>query len=114
MVNRASEFCKPENVMVQICVGTLASAKGCSQLPEHRKFVRCENDFVYSEDEILSLVELYAKQVLWPDFDIAESREAFTARKVFLRVMIALSLWRRADNWTVPPGIFLCRTSLRI
>lgn len=49
------------DLVLDTCTATLATARACSQLSEHRHFVGCEKDFAFFQDLFLSLVEVYAK-----------------------------------------------------
>lgn len=100
-----SKFFKVKELVLHTCAGTLASAKVCLQLPEHCKLIECTNTSACFQYPLPSLVEVYAKQALIPDSDIAGSREASETRKELLKKMGELLARKRVESWTMPPGL---------
>lgn len=72
---------------------------------EQCRLVGCSEDSPRFQDALLWLVEIYVKQVVRSESDIARIEEAVTASKVFVEKMAPLSSWKTDNTWTVPDGL---------
>lgn len=60
MTDLVSKFTRAEALVLDRTVGTLAAAKVCLRLRDHRQFVGCEKVTGYFQNVLLSLAEVYA------------------------------------------------------
>lgn len=100
--------------MVDTCTGTLAATKACSQLPEHRRLLGSLKYSVCFQDDLPSQVEVYQKQALCLDTDVAGSVKAVEKSEVFVKEMAAPSQGEKLKAGLCRPELFLCRVLLRI
>lgn len=108
----ASYFLQTRDLVLDTCAGAIASAMACLQLLEQRRFVRREKNTACFQDELPSLVEVVAEQVLISELDISKSEEAAEKPKEFVKKMAALRSDRSVDSWTMPPRLDLLHTIL--
>lgn len=54
-------FYKAKELVVYTCAGTLATAKTCLQLPQHRCFVGFDMNLMFFEDSLPSVVKFFAR-----------------------------------------------------
>lgn len=73
-------------------------------------FVRCEEDYAYLKNALFFLVDMYAKLLLFLDYEIAGIGEAVETSKAFLKDMVVLSSGRRVDSWSLPLGLLPVKT----
>lgn len=109
MIHLVSRFCKVRELLLNTCDDALETAKGCLQLPKHRRSILCEKYYESVQHTQPSLVEEYARQVLSLATDIAGSEKADKISKVVLKWKGALGLWIWADSWTVSVGFVSVR-----
>lgn len=76
---------RARELVLDTCASTLATAKACFQMPERHRFVECDKDSFRVQHEVLSLLQVYEKYILNPDFNIAWCEIAVQASKMYLK-----------------------------
>lgn len=105
MMDIMSKFSRPEKLVVDTCAGTMSTAKACLALPQHGRFVGCEEYSMCSVKSLLSLVKVHAEQVLNLEPDLVGSDKAVEAYRVFIGAMDAILTRRRVGRWIVPDSL---------
>lgn len=77
--------------MLDKSTGTFMTALDCLQIPEYDSFVSCEKVSTCFQGVTLSLLNVYAKQVLSPESNRAESWETVEASKGAKADILALA-----------------------
>lgn len=112
MIELVSKFSKVEEQLMDTCPKTLTTAEASLQLSGHLRHFGCEKESSCFQDALPPLVELYANPALNPNSDITGSEVAAEARKVFVKVMVALA----SNIWLIAglcrPNLLLCRHPL--
>lgn len=93
VIDLVSRFCEAGELVLHHRVGSLASAKACSQLPEHYRLAGSGKYSSCSQNRLPSLLEVYAKQDFSPDFEITGS-EKFGEKCTLFVKSIAASMTR--------------------
>lgn len=85
------------------CAGTSAITGSYLHLPEYCLYVRCERYSASSQDDLSSLVDLYAKLALRVDSITTGKEEVDKSCKMFVKEIAALESRRPVDSWTLQP-----------
>lgn len=93
-----------EELVLSTYAGTSETANSCLRLHEHCWFVVREKDSMRLQNSLLTLMVVYAKRILSPYSNIANSEEALESSKAFLKERTVLTSKRRVYICTVPPG----------
>lgn len=107
------QVAQDKELLLDTCAGAFATKKACLQVPEHVSLSRCEKDSTSFQNVLLSMVEVYEKQILNPEFEIAGSEEAVETSEVFMKEIEAL-LSGKGLMAGVCHDLFLCRRLLYI
>lgn len=89
-MNIVFRFPKALEPVLDTCASTLATEKAPMQLPEHGRLVGYEKDYTRFLEVLPSLVEVYLKECLRLDSEVAGSEKAAKASMVCVKDMAAL------------------------
>lgn len=87
------------------CIETGLTAKACLLAPKHFKFFGCEADGFCLSKSMHSILEIFARQVLYNDSDINECEETQKATRKYLRGKASGKKTRQKDIWRTPRGL---------
>lgn len=89
---------KPAEHVLNTCDGTLATETVSFQVPERRMFVGCKEEYARFESTMQSIMELYVKQMLRSESDLALSEEAVVATNVIVEKSAAFASRGNVDR----------------
>ena len=100
-----NKYCPGGGTVLDTFAGTLAVAKACISLPQHRKCIACDRDKDCIDISMPSLVVTFAEQLLSDKSDITGSAEVQYAACTFLKMMRSARSATSLSNWSAPPGL---------
>lgn len=63
----------------------MTAANGYLQLPEHCQFVKCEEDSIIFEEELIFLTKIYKRPFMFPKSDAVQRKDESKAKKDFVK-----------------------------
>lgn len=78
---------KGPDMVPELCIGTVATAKPCLLDAKHQKFIGCNSDSKCIERIMLFILETLARQVLSGKIDITEKEEIQVAAIAYLKML---------------------------
>lgn len=103
MMTLVLRFCKTGELVLVESADTSVARKACLQLQVSCRFKGYEK-YRFFEDALLSVINLYSKQICSPVSNVVGSEEVAEAGKVFAKKIAILASSMKVDNWTVSVG----------
>jgi hypothetical protein len=104
METLVSKYCPPGGIVFDPFAGSLSTAKACLLLHQHRRCVCGDIDPKCAEIGMVSMVEVFAKQVLNEDSDVEGSPSVQAAARTFLHGVQSIRARHLKSAWPVPTG----------
>lgn len=105
MKDVSAKFKKGGQVVVVLCTGAFSVTKAFMKLPKYRRFFGCEIDALCSNGLLLSVVEMFAPQLLSNDSGIEDSAEVVAAAHTNMSAMNGIQARRNRLMWYAPAGL---------